>query len=311
MLCTPAGIRKDLCMTEIGVSLQLPLSLTEQPKGPSTPATNTSPNGPGFIALQSAVPRIFRLARVNSRPRHRRVRAASPHAKAAPEPPARVTRQLPPRHGRATAASAKALPPPQEPNGGSARRAAVAAPAGPVRRRDPSRARPRRAARAPSARRSPGAVGGSHMAGPGRPGPLPPPLPARSRSPSHPELIPLAAVPLPGAAPAAGGAPGPPGARPAPRRRAGAEPPSQRGPSPGWRSRALAGGGADAGRALRRSLAVCSSRRERALRAVPRRAVADAARELLGEDIPHSSSDLPPLLSEELKRSSVLHWPCH
>lgn len=186
---------------------------------------NTSPKGARFVPLQSAVPGILRPARVKSRPRHRRVRPPSPHAKAAPEPPTRVTRQLLPRHGRAKAASTKPLPPLQAvepshgpPGPGRRPRGACQAP-GPL----PSAARPMGSAapprgRAPRARRSPGAVWSSHMADPGRPGPLPAPLPARSHSHSHPELIPLAAVPLPGDAPAAGGAPGPLGNPPRSRR---------------------------------------------------------------------------------------------
>ncbi|XP_041262951.1 translation initiation factor IF-2-like [Onychostruthus taczanowskii] len=66
------------------------------------------------------------------------------------------------------------------------------------------------------------------MADPGRPGPLPAPLPARSHSHSHPELIPLAAVPLPGDAPAAGGAPGPLGSPGAPPPASGAAAPAAR-----------------------------------------------------------------------------------
>lgn len=45
MLRTPAGIWKDLCITEIGVSLELPPSLTEQQqlKGPPTPGNKHLP----------------------------------------------------------------------------------------------------------------------------------------------------------------------------------------------------------------------------------------------------------------------------
>ncbi|CAN8197880.1 unnamed protein product [Coccothraustes coccothraustes] len=90
----------------------------QQLKSPPAPGNEHLPERG---QVRSAVTGILRLARVNSRPRHRRVRPPSPHAKAAPEPPTRVTRQLLPRHGRAKAASTKPLPPLQaaEPSRGA------------------------------------------------------------------------------------------------------------------------------------------------------------------------------------------------
>lgn len=124
--------------------------------------------------------------------RTRRRRGRSRHHSHHPHGPAQGSRQRQP-HGGTTGSSARLS-------------RGAAAPAGPVRGwNPPPRERPppprenRRSPGARPARRSPGAVRVSHMAGP-RPlsCPLPPSLPARSHSSSHPEIIPLAALPLPG-----------------------------------------------------------------------------------------------------------------